>query len=99
AGAAEALPHRLGSRLLHRADRLPLVLEPLDLVGGGVSVDRVLERLDFCAERVFFREVLRPHRLALGEVGVAAGEKAVAGGAEALPDRLLLAAADRTDRL
>src|SRR6185503_17965060 len=31
--------------------------------------------------------------------GVAAGEELVAGGAEPLPDRLLLAAADRTDRL
>ena len=45
AGAAEPLPDRLRSALLHRPDRLPLRLQPLDLGGGRVPVGRVRQRL------------------------------------------------------
>ncbi len=38
AGGAEALPHRVGARLLDRADRAPLGLQPLELRRGGVPV-------------------------------------------------------------
>src|SRR4029450_8566537 len=57
------------------------------------------ERLDLGAERVLLREVLGPHRFALREVGVAAREELVTRGAEAFPERLLLPARDRADRL
>ena len=99
AGAAEPLPDRLRAALLHRADRLPLGLQPLDLGGGGVPVGRLGERLGLRAERFLPREVVGPDRLALGQIGVAAGEEAIAGAAEPLPDRLLLAARHRADGL
>ena len=53
----------------------------------------------FAQSASFFARFSAHDRLALGEIGVAAREEAIAGGAEALPDRLLLAAADRADRL
>src|SRR5262249_37347369 len=96
---AEPQPQRFGSALLDRADRLPLVLETLDLASGAVPVVRLGERLGLHDERFLLGEVLGPDDLARREIGVAPCEEAIAGGAEALPDGLLLAAADRTDRL
>ena len=97
--AAEALPQRFGTAFLHRADRLPFGLEAFDFADGGVPVCRLAERFDFRAERVLLCQVLRPPRFAFGEVGVTTREEAIAGGAEALPDRFLLPTGDRADPL
>src|SRR5438093_216723 len=97
--AAEALPQRFGTAFLHRADRLPFGLEAFDFADGGVPVCRLAERFDFRAERVLLCQVVRPPRFAVGEVGVTTREEAIAGGAEALPDRFLLPTGDRADPL
>src|SRR5439155_681848 len=81
------------------ADRLPFGLEAFDFADGGVPVCRLAERFDFRAERVLLCQVLRPPRFAFGEVGVTTREEAIAGGAEALPDRFLLPTGDRADPL
>ena len=62
---AEPLPDRLRPALLHRPDRLPLGLQPLDLGRRGVPVGRLGERLGLRAQRFLLREVLGPDRLAL----------------------------------
>src|SRR5204863_10083740 len=81
---AEALPDRLRPALLDRTDRLPFRLQRADLRGGGIPVGRFGERFRLDAQRFLLREILRPDRLPLREVGVAALKEAIAGGAEAI---------------
>src|SRR5207248_4240125 len=84
--AAEALPDGVRSRLLDRADRLPLALEPPDLCGRGIPVRRLGARFDSRAQCLFFRQIRGPHGLSLGEILVAPREEPIARRAEALPD-------------
>src|SRR5262249_12822287 len=88
-----------GSTLLHWTDRLPLALDALDFRRRGVPVGGAGQRFDARDERFFLGEVGGPDHLALREVGVPPREEAIACRTEALPDRLLLAAADRSERL
>ena len=98
ARAAEPLPDRLRPALLDRTDRLPLGLEPSDLGGGLVPVGRLGERLGLAHSASFFARFSAQTFFAI-EVFVAPGEEPIAGGAEAVPDRLLPAARHRPDRL
>ncbi len=99
ARGAEPLPHRFRLRLLHRADGLPLGLERLQLGEAGLPVGGRGQRLGARDERLLLLQVRRPERAALLQIVLPAGEEAVARGAEALPDGLLVAARRRADRL
>ena len=75
AGAAEALPDRLGPALLDRADRLPLGLQAPELRRRVVPVRRLGQRFGLRAQRFLLRQVLGPRRLARGEILVAPVKK------------------------
>ena len=83
ARGAEPLPQQLGAVAADRADRLPVGLELLDAGQRRLPVGRLGERLGLRAERFLLRRVLGPRLLQRGEVGLAAREERVAGGAEA----------------
>ena len=99
ARATESLPDRFGSRLLDGTDRLPLALQPPDLGDRRLPVGRIGERFGARAELFLLHKVLRPYGLALGEIGVAPREEAIAGDPEPLPDGLLLPSRDGANRL
>src|SRR5436190_1898547 len=92
AGAAELVPDRVRLALLHRADRLPINLQPLDARRGLFPLGRFGELLRFGDERFLALEVLGPVLLALLEIVLAAREETIACGAEALPDGFFVAA-------
>ena len=97
AGRAEAMPDQLGLVLPYRPDRLPLGLQPLQLRGRSLPIAGLGECLRAHAERFLLREVLGPRVLPLREILVAAGEEAIARGAETFPRRLFVLARTRTD--
>ena len=95
---AEARPHRLGLGAPHRADGLPLGLQPLHFGGGGIPVHRLGEGLGAIAERFLLRQVVGPHLLARGEVLATSGEERIARGAEALRQIARVAPRDGAER-
>jgi len=72
---AEAVPHLFRLVAADRADGLPLLLQPLHLVGGDVPVRRFGQRFGARAERFLLRLILRPDLLARGQVFAAAREE------------------------
>ena len=95
ARGAELVPDRVRLALLHRADRLPVDLQPLDARRRLLPLGRLRQLLRLGDQRFLALEVLGPVLLALLEIVLAAREELVARGAEALPHRLLVAARDR----
>src|SRR5262249_11718912 len=70
-GRPEALPERLGPGARHRADRLPLGLQPPDRVGGLDPFGRVGERGDALAQGLLGFQVGRLLLRLARQVGVA----------------------------
>ena len=99
AGAAEAVPDRLGAVGSDLAGSLPVGLQLLDLGGGRLPVGRGGQGFGTHAQRLLGLEVSSPFVLAARTVLVAPGEELVAGLAEPLPQSLLLPAPCLADGL
>ena len=95
----EPLPQRVRLRPAHGSDRAPFPLRPLDLLDRRPQVGSIRKSLDARTEGLLLRQVLPPDLLALGEVGLAAGEEQAARPVEALPERTLLPPRHRPERL
>ena len=96
---AESLPDLIGPRLANRTDRLPLGLEPLDLLDACLPLGRLGDRLSLLADRLLARQVGRPLLLAMLQVFAPFGEEGVARGVEPVPQFLFLGTRRGTDRL
>src|SRR4029079_1226432 len=90
ARAAEPLPDRLFLAAAHRANRLPVRLQLLDLVGGLNPGGRVRQRLCAFAQRDLLREVAAACLGLRGEMRLAPGPRLVVRGLEAFPEELAL---------
>ena len=87
ARGAESLPDRFGAVFFTGPIVFHSACSCLISAAAAVPVGRLGDRFGPHAQRFLLREVLRPDGLALGEIGVPAGEEAIARGAEAIPDR------------
>src|SRR5262249_52286405 len=90
AGLPEAQPDGLRLRARHGADRLPLLLEPLELVRGLEPIGGLREGLRLLAQLLLPAEVLGELLGLLREVGVDLRLDRVARALEARPEGLAL---------
>ncbi len=97
--SAESLPDRLRLVAAHRADVLPVGLQPANFGSRLVPLGGRGELFGALAQRFLARQIRRPHFFPFGQIRIAPREKAIARLAETLPRGLRLLPWHRSDLL